>query len=405
MDSTGSLPMLASNVQLSRSRRPPVPDLIVAGGLLIAALVEVWVTDTAQGPQGAATAVAVLSAAPLAWRRSIPLIAVGGAVAAIMVPLVQQPMVETDGLAVVIAWLVAVHAVNAYSSVHTAAVGTLAVLVPVVYTTATMPAPAGQQAGNVVWVLGIFGAAVASGQVMHRQALRLAAERVAGEAEARAEERRRLARELHDVVAHGVAVMVIQAGAAQQLVHDDPEHASSLLDAVQSTGEQSAGELRRMLALLGGEGPELDPQPGLADLPDLIAQVQACGLPVELNARPLHEEVAPGLQVTAYRVVQEALTNALKHGPRFAVSVNVRSDRGFLTLTIDDQANKAVWDRVGARGHGLLGLQERVDLYGGTLQAGPKGSSWIVHATLPIPGNAPPAKATPVLATEPNPFS
>ena len=322
-----------------------------------------------------------------------------------MVPMVQQPVVATDGLAVIIAWLVAVHAVNAYSSVPTAALGTLAVLVPLVYTTATMPAPPGQQAGNVVWVLGLFGAAVASGQVMRRQALRLAAERVAGEAEARAEERRRLARELHDVVAHGVAVMVVQAGAAQQLVHGDPEHASSLLDAVQSTGEQSAGELRRMLALLGGEGPGLDPQPGLADLPDLVAQVQACGLPVELNARPLHEAVAPGLQVTAYRVVQEALTNALKHGPRFAVSVNVRSERGFLTLTIDDQANKAVWDRVGAGGHGLLGLQERVDLYGGTLQAGPKGSSWIVHASLPIPGNAPPVKATPVLAPGPNPFS
>lgn len=392
-------------MQLSRSRRPPIPDLLVAGGLLIAALVEVWVTHTAQGPRGAGTAVAVLSAAPLAWRRSIPLIAVGGAVAAIMVPMVQQPVVATDGLAVVIAWLVAVHAVNAYSSVPTAALGTLAVLVPLVYTTATMPAPPGQQAGNVVWVLGLFGAAVASGQVMRRQALRLAAERVAGEAEARAEERRRLARELHDVVAHGVVVMVVQAWAAQQLVHGDPEHASSLLDAVQSTGEQSAGELRRMLALLGGVGPGLDPQPGLADLPDLIAQVQACGLPVELNARPLDEAVAPGLQVTAYRVVQEALTNALKHGPRFAVSVSVRSERGFLTLTIDDQANKAIWDRVGAGGHGLVGLQERVDLYGGTLQAGPKGSSWIVHASLPIPGNAPPVKATPVLAPGPNPFS
>ena len=392
-------------MELSRNRRPPVPDLIVASGLLIAALVEVWVTHTARGPRGVGTAVAVLSAAPLAWRRSIPLIAVVGAVAAIVVPFVQQPVVEVDGLAVVIAWLVAVHAVNAYNSVRTAAVGTCAVLIPLLYTTATMPAPPGQQAGNVIWVVGIFGAAVASGQVMRRQALRLAAERVAGEAEARAEERRRLARELHDVVAHGVAVMVIQAGAAQQLVHDDPDHASSLLDAVQRTGEQSAGELRRMLALLGGEDPGLDPQPGLADLPALVAQVQACGLPVELNAPPLDEEVAPGLQVTAYRVVQEALTNALKHGSRFSVSVNVRSHRGFLTLTIDDQANPAVWDRVSAKGHGLLGLQERVDLYGGTLQAGPKGSSWSVHASLPIPGNAPPVKANPVLATGPNPLS
>jgi signal transduction histidine kinase len=392
-------------VQLSRSRRPPVRDLLVAGGLLIAALVEIWVTHAAQGPRGAGTAVAVLSTVPLAWRRSFPPIAVGGAVAAIMLPMVLQPVVETDGLAVLIAWLVAVHAVNAYSSVRTAAAGTLAVLVPVTYTTATMPAPPGQPAGNVVWGLGLFGAAAAAGQVMRRQALRLARERVAGEAQARAEERRRLARELHDVVAHGVAVMVVQAGAAQQLVHEDPDHAWSLLEAVQRTGEQSAGELRRMLALLGGKGPGLDPQPGLADLPDLIAQVRACGLPVDFNAPPLQVDVATGLQVTGYRVVQEALTNALKHGPRSAVSVNVRSDRGFLTLTIEDQANIAVGDRASAGGQGLLGLQERVGLYGGTLQAGPKGSSWKVHASLPILGNAPPANANPVPATEPHALS
>jgi len=383
-----------------------VPDLIAAGGLLIAALVEVWVTHTAQGPQGAGTAVAVLSTVPLAWRRSLPLIAVGGAVTAVMVPICLQPRVSTDGLAVVIAWLVAVHAVNAYSPARIAAAGTLAVLVPLIYTTATLAAPPGQPAGNIVWTLGLFGAAVASGQVMRRQALRLAAERVAGEAEARAQERRQLARELHDVVAHGVAVMVVQAGAAQQLVHDNPDHASSLLDAVQRTGEQSAGELRRMLALLGNEGPVLDPQPGLADLPDLIAQVQACGLPVELTAPPLEEDVGPGLQVTAYRVVQEALTNALKHGSRSCVSVDVRSQRGLLTLTIDDRAASPVpRDRIGAGGHGLAGIRERVDLYGGTLQAGPQGSSWSVHASLPLPGDSPRPTTSPVPSTDPHPLS
>jgi signal transduction histidine kinase len=342
---------------------------------------------------------------PLAWRRTIPLIAVGGAVAAIMVSIVQQPVVETDGLAVTIAWLVAVHAINAYSPLRTAAVGTLAVLVPMVYTTATTPAPPGQPAGSIVWTLGLFGAAVASGQVMRHQALRLAEERVAAEADARAEERRRLARELHDVVAHGVAVMVVQAGAAQQLVHDDPDHASSLLDGVQRTGEQSAGELRRMLDLLGGEPPGLNPQPGLADLPELVARVQASGLHVDLDAPPLPENVAPGLQVTAYRVVQEALTNALKHGSRSAVSVNVRSDGGFLTLTIDDHVSPAVVDRASTGGHGLLGLQERVGLYGGSLQAGPRGSSWRVQASLPLSGSTRPTNAHPVPATEPHPLS
>ena len=318
----------------------------------------------------------------------LPSIAVAGAVAANLLPLVPRPLVETDGLAVAIAWLVAVHAINAYRPLRTAALGTLAVLASMILVIAVVPAPPGQQPGDVMWTLAIFGAAAAAGQVMRRLAAKLVSERAAAEAEARAVEQRRLARELHDVVAHGVAVMVVQAGAAQELVHADPDRASSLLDAVQRTGEQSAAELRRMLDLLGGEHPGLDPQPRLADLPDLVERVRAAGLPVELNSPTPVEDIAPGLQATAYRVVQESLTNALKHGPHSAVSVKVRSDGGVLAVTVDDEGGSAAQDHTGTRGHGLYGMQERVRLYGGTLQTGPQGSCWRVHALMPLDTHA-----------------
>ncbi len=381
--------------------RPPVADILVAAGLLVAALTEVWVTGTANGPRGLGTVVALLSAGPLAWRRRAPHVAVAGAVAANLLPLAHQPVVETDGLAVVIAWLVAVHAINAYRPWRSAVLGTLAVVGSIVVAIAAVPAPPGQQPADVLWVLAIFGAAAAAGQVMRRLGARLDSERVAAEASARALEHQRLTRELHDIVAHGVAVMVVQAGAAQELVHTDPDHASSLLDQVQRTGEQSSIELRRMLDLWGGEHPELDPQPRLTDLPDLLERVQAAGLRTELDSSTAAEEVAPGIQATAYRVVQESLTNALKHGSRSAVSVKVRSEDGVLAVSVDDQGGSAAQEQDGVPGHGLYGLKERVRLVGGSLQAGPHGSSWRVQALLPLDTRTQPTRTDP--ASPPRP--
>ncbi len=368
---------------------------------MVAALTEVWVTGSARGPRGVATVVALLSTVPLLWRRRAPWVAVAGAVGATLLPLMVRPVVETDGLAVVISWLVAVHAVNAYRPWWTAALATLAVLASNTVVIVTSPVAPGQQAGSVVWTLAIFGAAAAAGQVMRRLGARLSSERVAGETAARADEQRRLARELHDVVAHGVAVMVVQAGAAQELLHVDPDHASRLLDAVQRTGDQSAAELRRMLDVLGGDPSGLEPQPRMADLPDLIERVRAANLVVELDSPMVAEDVPPGLQATAYHVIQESLTNALKHGTRSAVSVKVRSDSGVLSVTIDDEGSLAAPTQARTQGHGLRGLRERVRLYGGTFQAGAQGSCWRVHASLPLDGGALTAHTAPVTPMQP----
>lgn len=375
-------------------------------GLMVAALSEVWMVGTAPGPRGVGTVVALLSTLPLAWRRRTPWIAVTGAVTAIVLPLFVRPLVETDGLFVAIAWLVAVHGINAYSGPRTALLGTLAVVVPAVLTTLAVPAPSEmEKAASVMWILAVFATAATAGQVMRLQRVRLERERVVAEEEARAVERRRLAGELHDVVAHGVAVMVVQAGAAQELLRVDPDHASRLLDAVQRTGEQSAAELRRMLNVLGADELGLEPQPALADLPALVEGLRATGIQAELEMSTGADAIAPGLQVTAYRIVQESLTNALKHGARSAVSVAVRSNGYALVVTVSD-ANAGTpgpisgFDASGSSGHGLQGLRERVRLYGGTLLAGPQRSSWRVEAVLPLysglePMGADPARVEP----------
>src|SRR3954447_1427573 len=196
-------------------RRPSTAGLTLAVCLLVAALVEVWVTGTARGPRGLGTVVALLSTVFVACRRKAPLVALAGMLAALLLPLVSRPVVEVDSLSVAVAWIVAVHAVNAYSPVRVGWLATLAAVAAVALVTAVTPASSGARLGNVIWGVVLFGTAAMAGQVMRRLADGLAVERAAGEEAARLEERRRLAREVHDVVSHGVAVMVVQSEAAQ----------------------------------------------------------------------------------------------------------------------------------------------------------------------------------------------
>lgn len=362
--------------------RPPFGDVLLAAGLLVAALTEVWITHTAPGPRGVGTAVAVVATVPLAWRREAPLVAVAGALAALLLPLATQPMVAVDGLFVTLAELVTVHAVNAYQRLPVSVPSTIMVLTTALGVTAFVPAPPGQQAGNLMWVLAVFAATAAAGQVLRRSRVRAVAEQLAADVAARSAERRMLARELHDVVSHAVAVMTVQAGAAQVLLDSDPTRASALLESVQRTGEQSGSELRRLLDLMGGDRPGLEPQPQLADLPALILHVREAGLPAHLTTLGVRD-VAPGLQVTAYRVVQESLTNALKHGTRSDVSVAITGEDHWLTVTVCDEGWTSA-ELASTGGHGLEGMAERVRVFGGTLTAGPDAGRWRVHAKLPL---------------------
>ena len=202
-------------------------------------------------------------------------------------------------------------------------------------------------------------------------------------AEAETRERRRIARELHDVVSHGVSVMVIQAQAGQRLVDADPAGARESLAAIELTGRRAMGELRQLLGLLR-EDPDdegLVPQPGVADLPALGERFGASGLEVRLRVEGEAAALPSSVDVSAYRIVQEALTNALRHGTGRHADVRLSYAGSAVTLEVaNDGAGGAA---SGQNGFGLAGMRERVSLLGGTLDAGQQGDRFVVRASLP----------------------
>ena len=209
------------------------------------------------------------------------------------------------------------------------------------------------------------------------------------------QERARIAHELHDLVAHSMGIIVIQAQGAQRVLTENPTRALSALSAIEATGRNGLAEMRRLLDLLGPEpkdhaalgGGTTEPQPSLSGLDDLVDRVRRTGLDVELDVDGAVRELAPGLELCGYRVVQEALTNALKHAGPSSVRVNVTYEPDFVDISVaDDGAGQG--DRIPATsrtGHGLVGMRERVDLYGGSLAAGPgPEGGYSIHVRLPL---------------------
>jgi signal transduction histidine kinase len=205
-----------------------------------------------------------------------------------------------------------------------------------------------------------------------------------------------MARELHDVVAHSVSVMVVQAGAARQVVNASPEKAGEALLAVESVGREALTELRNLLGLLSDhsadpvEAPDLAPQPGMDELASLIQRVGEAGLPVELRVVGRPRPLPAGVDLAAYRIVQEALTNALKYSglARTEVVLDYR-DSELKVEVLDEGAGERPRSAVGAvgarTGRGLAGMRERVALYGGRLEAGPRlERGYAVRAWLPL---------------------
>jgi signal transduction histidine kinase len=201
------------------------------------------------------------------------------------------------------------------------------------------------------------------------------------------EERTRIARELHDIVAHAMSVMVVQAGAAEQVVDDDPEHAREALRQIRSTGTGALAEMRRLVSVLRepGETGSLSPQPGLGALQALVEEVRAAGLPITLEIEGEPRELPAGLDLTAYRIVQEALTNVRRHAAQAtAVTVVVAFEVDNLRIDVRDDGPGAASTE---GGHGLVGMRERAQLYGGRLIAATlPGRGFQVTAELPLAG-------------------
>ncbi len=234
----------------------------------------------------------------------------------------------------------------------------------------------------------LYAATVLVGWTMQSRRLRFdALEREQGEAARRAvaDERLRIAQELHDVVAHSLGVIAVQAGVGMHVIDKDPEEAKRALEHISRTSRSSLGEIRRLLGLVRSGEPTATyaPTPGLADLPRLAHEVADAGLAVDLNVAAVAANLPAGVELAAYRIVQEALTNALRHAHAHQATVWLDASGGSLHVVVSDDGSGA---NGGGRsgGHGLVGMRERVAVYGGSLDVGPAPEGGFrVDATIP----------------------
>ena len=228
------------------------------------------------------------------------------------------------------------------------------------------------------WLLGAY-----------RRTRRLYVEGLVREREERAAsavtaERTRIARELHDALGHSISVMTVQAAGARRLLLPEQARQREALQIVESTGRQALAEMRRMVGVLRQDGPPADlaPPPSLEHLPLLVEEMAALGLPVEVEVEGTARPLPPGLDLTAYRLIQEALTNTRKHAQASAARVRLTYAPKMLVIEVNDDGCGGVPDET--RGHGLRGMRERVAVYGGTVEAGPVGCGFAVRARLAL---------------------
>jgi signal transduction histidine kinase len=342
-----------------------------------------------RGPGAVSVLMALAVALPLAFRRVAPLgvMAMVGLSAVAAIPL----GVPLSGLGLVVAlytvaaytgrrdslWVLAIFAVFTLFALVLAGHLRFAALNVVVFLTA--------------WILGDrMQARRQYTAELERRTEHLERDRENRAALAVSAERQRIARELHDVVAHSVSVMVVQTTAARRVLASRPDRAAEAMAQVEATGRQSLVELRRILGVLRTESeaaPVLTPQPRLQFLDDLVAQFRATGLTIEVRIDGTPKPLASGVDLSAYRIVQEALTNVLKHAGDARVLVHVAYGADQIVLRVSDDGRgpqPGSWEN-GTRGHGLVGMRERVALLGGDLRAGPRGGGGFeVRAALPL---------------------
>jgi signal transduction histidine kinase len=374
--------------------KPARNDVLLALGVTLLAGLDVWLNGGVH-PKWAAAATELPLSLSLVWRRRLPIVTVAlvslghGLEVALGVP-VDQPVVP------LLALVIALYSLAANEPLARAVAGLVVVVPGAAVATTHIHGDTKVKVGNFAFGLIIGGGAWAAGMVVrsrtqHAGELAQKAERLEAEQlVAVAEERARIARELHDVIAHSVSVMVVQAGAAAAVLKRDPARAAEPLEAVQETGRQALVEMSRLVGLLREHGEEigLSPQPGLADLDTLVTQVREAGLPVELLVEGEPRPVPLGVDLSAYRVLQEALTNALKHAGEAHARVLVRYRPNTLELEVVDDGPGSGNGHVG--GHGLVGMRERVSVFGGDLHAGPlPGGGFVVRARLPLEAPSP----------------
>jgi signal transduction histidine kinase len=365
--------------------RPRVIDAALAAALVLAGLLE-GVLVPINRPLWMHQLLTVLVMGSVAWRRRFPLGVLILVVGGIMV-------LDPDGqLSVFAALVIVTFTVGAELDPPRAQLGLVLAIVPLWIIYALRDGTVSDYVATAV----LYGGSWAMGQALRERGRRSAelAERIQRaerdrEERARqavAEERTRIARELHDVVAHSISVVAVQTQAVRRRLDPALRPEIDDLRAVEETARQAMAEMRRLFGVLraDGERASLAPQPGLDQLDRLIEETSAAGVPVSLTVEGPRPPLPPGLDLAAYRILQEALTNVRKHAPGGRVDVRLRFDEHDLDLIVENTGGRPA-DGRGGDGYGLVGMRERVALYGGTLKVGLRtGGGFAVHARLPL---------------------
>ncbi len=383
--------MRSAHARWIGSLPPLAVDTLLACALAVVAELEALASASFPGSDAVAAAAIPLMTLPLAWRRRGPALAFAVVYAAYAGQALAGGQAE-QSIAVAIALLVAIYSIAAHAADGRVAVAGLVAGQTVAWIALALET--GRGAGDYAFSLLLGGGAwlggyaVRSGRLvaarLEHRAARAEAMSAAERERAVAEERARIAREMHDVLAHTMSVVVVQTGAARQLVRSEPARSESMLRSVEATSRQALAEMRRLLGLIrtDADGLAVAPQPGLGELDELVARARGSGLELTVDrvgeARPL----PAGVDLAAYRIVQEAITNAIKHGQGPA-SLAVRYGTGELELEVRNGLVSQPRDG-GGNGHGLIGMRERAQLYGGTLEASREAGEFRISARLSI---------------------
>lgn len=382
---------------LATALDPAIAVLVVGLGLVSAVLVPEAIGAM---PLGLALVLAIAMGVAVAVRRRWPMAVLVATAGLLLVGQTYGTSLNFGGFALLIAvFTVATETPRRTSLVVLAALPAYLVVAVLIFNTAH-PNPTPTVLADLVTAIAIYGTAWLVGDSLRSRRARTAAlEARAAQLERDQEqaarvavqnERALIARELHDVVAHSVSVMIIQAGAARLVMDEQPAEARASLASIEATGREALAEMRRLLGVLrsdGGPAP-LAPQQGLANLGQLIANARSAGVTVELSIEGDPRPLAPGIDLTVYRIVQEAVTNTIKHAGPTRATIRLAYEPSAVVVDVRDAGARSTAETVGT-GHGLLGMEERVRIYGGALDAGPSpDGGFAIHALIPTGDDA-----------------
>lgn len=357
-------------------------DAALALAMLVLVEIDTWLGDSMLGPHWANALFMAVSALGLAWRRTRPLTMVLAVIGGLLAQTLLFGAAEAPSglpMVVIATYSAASYARRPWLPLLAVALGVTVhdVLDPRILT----PVDALYDAA-VCLLAALFGFATKRRATqLVRTELELRRQTEFAETAA-AEERGRIARELHDIISHGLGIVVVQAGAATQMLDRDPERVRTALDVIRRTGLDAIEEMGRMLGLMRGEAAAgRSPEPSLRDLPTLLERARAGGLDVGLETIGEVRPLPAPIELSAYRLIQEGLTNALKHAPDQRAALRVEYDEAWLRLRLSNPAS----GRSGpGSGRGIPGMRERVSVFGGRFSAGPADGRWVLAIELPL---------------------